>query len=56
MRSLAEIGVDLLIEAGPGDVLAKLARRALPGARPLSLGSPGEVLAMAESLKEGALR
>ena len=56
MRSLSEIGIDLLLEAGPGDVLAKLARRALPDARTMSLGSPAEVLAAAESLKEGALR
>jgi [acyl-carrier-protein] S-malonyltransferase len=56
MRSLGEIGVDLLVETGPGDVLAKLARRSLPNARPVSLGTPGEVLAFAESIKEGAIR
>jgi [acyl-carrier-protein] S-malonyltransferase len=56
MRSLNEIGIDLLLEAGPGDVLAKLARRALPGARTTSLGSPAEALAAAESLREGVLQ
>lgn len=56
MGSLGEMGVDLLIEAGPGDVLAKLARRALPGARTISVGSPDDVLAMAESLREEALQ
>jgi [acyl-carrier-protein] S-malonyltransferase len=56
MRSLGEIGIDLLLEAGPGDVLAKLARRSIPDARPVSLGTPGEVLAIAESLKEGVLQ
>jgi [acyl-carrier-protein] S-malonyltransferase len=56
MKSMAEIGVDLLVEAGPGDVLAKLARRALPGSRQVSLGTPAEVLAFSETLKEGALR
>ena len=48
MRALAGIGIDLVIEAGPGDVLTKLARRALPGARAVALGTPGEVLAFAE--------
>jgi [acyl-carrier-protein] S-malonyltransferase len=56
MRSLGEIGVDLLLEAGPGDVLAKLARRSIPDARPVSLGTPEGVLAFAENLREGALR
>jgi len=56
MRSLGEIGIDLLLEAGPGDVLAKLARRSIPTARPVSLGTPGEILAFAESLREGVLR
>lgn len=56
MHSLGEIGIDLLVEAGPGDVLAKLARRSIPDARAVSLGAPGEILAFAESLREGALR
>lgn len=56
MQSLGEIGIDLVVEAGPGDVLAKLARRSIPGARPVSLGTPEDVLAFAESLKEGALQ
>lgn len=55
MRALGDMGVDLVVEAGPGDVLAKLARRALPGARTVSLGTPAEVQAFARSLKEGAL-
>lgn len=56
MHSLGEIGIDFLVEAGPGDVLAKLARRSIPHARPVSLGTPDEVLAFAETLKEGALQ
>jgi [acyl-carrier-protein] S-malonyltransferase len=56
MHSLGDIGIDVLVEAGPGDVLAKLARRALPGAKTISLGSPAEVQAFGQTLKEGALR
>lgn len=55
MRALGDMGVGLVIEAGPGDVLAKLARRALPGARTVSLGTPAEVQAFAQSLKEEAI-
>lgn len=55
MHSLADMGVNVLVEAGPGDVLAKLARRALPGAKTISLGSPAEAQAFGQTLKEGAL-
>jgi [acyl-carrier-protein] S-malonyltransferase len=33
-------GADTFVEAGPGDVLTKLAKRAVPGARALAIGSP----------------
>jgi [acyl-carrier-protein] S-malonyltransferase len=54
MHALADIGVDVLIEAGPGDVLAKLARRTLTSARPVSLGTPADVQAFGQNLKEEA--
>jgi len=40
MRALAAAGFDAFLEAGPGDVLTKLARRAVPGALALAVGSP----------------
>jgi [acyl-carrier-protein] S-malonyltransferase len=45
-----ELGVELFVEAGPGDVLAKLAKRCLPGARARSVGSPSEARALAEEI------
>ena len=43
----AELGVEWFVEAGPGDVLAKLAKRCVPGARATSVGTPGEARALA---------
>lgn len=54
MRSIAEMGVDCIVEAGPGDVLAKLARRAIPEAAVRSVGDPGEVKAVAALVRERA--
>lgn len=56
MRALSDIGIDLVIEAGPGDVLAKLARRSVPGATTVSLGTPGEILAFADGLQQEVLQ
>jgi [acyl-carrier-protein] S-malonyltransferase len=50
IRAMAEAGVDLFVEAGPGEVLAKLAKRAAPGVRAVSAGSPAEALALAEDV------
>jgi [acyl-carrier-protein] S-malonyltransferase len=44
-RALAGAGVTTFLEAGPGDVLTKLARRVVPGARACALGSPDAVAA-----------
>jgi [acyl-carrier-protein] S-malonyltransferase len=54
LRSMADMGITLFIEAGPGDVLAKLARRAIPGADVRTVGSPGEARAVAESVRQPA--
>jgi [acyl-carrier-protein] S-malonyltransferase len=40
MRALGEAGIDTFVEAGPGDVLSKLARRAVPGTTAVAVGSP----------------
>jgi [acyl-carrier-protein] S-malonyltransferase len=45
-----ELGIELFVEAGPGDVLAKLAKRCVPSARATSVGTPAEVRALAEEI------
>ncbi len=40
MRAMSNLGIHALLEAGPGDVLSKLARRALPDAVVEPVGSP----------------
>jgi [acyl-carrier-protein] S-malonyltransferase len=52
MRALAEAGIDTLVEAGPGDVLSKLARRAAPGAKAEAVGTPDEAAAFASSMSD----
>ena len=40
MESIAEFSVEAVIEAGPSDVLTRLARRSIPGVRAMAVGSP----------------
>lgn len=47
IRAMAEEGVDLFVEAGPGDVLAKLAKRCVPQAGAESVGTPEEARSLA---------
>ena len=54
MEALAAAGVETYVEAGPGDVLTKLARRAAPGATAAAAGSPEEAARVAASLRTGA--
>jgi len=51
MQAMAAAGVDFVIEAGPGDVLGKLARRSIPGATVRSAGTPEDVRAIATELR-----
>jgi [acyl-carrier-protein] S-malonyltransferase len=51
MRAMAELGVGWFVEAGPGDVLGKLARRAVPGAAVRWVGSPADARALAEEVR-----
>ena len=49
-HALRRAGADVFIEAGPGDVLTKLAKRVVPGARALAVGSPEEARTAAAEL------
>jgi [acyl-carrier-protein] S-malonyltransferase len=45
-RALADAGATTFVEAGPGDVLTKLAKRAVPGATARAVGSPDDASAL----------
>ncbi|HZN43285.1 MAG TPA: ACP S-malonyltransferase [Actinomycetota bacterium] len=45
--ALRAVGADTFVEAGPGDVLTKLAKRAVPGARAVAIGSPEAAASLA---------
>jgi [acyl-carrier-protein] S-malonyltransferase len=51
LRAMAEMGIEGFVEAGPGDVLGKLARRAVPDSEVRSVGSPDDARALAEELR-----
>jgi [acyl-carrier-protein] S-malonyltransferase len=48
--ALEASGAETFIEAGPGDVLTRLAKRAVPGARAVAVGSPEAAAALAAGL------
>jgi [acyl-carrier-protein] S-malonyltransferase len=50
MRSLLAAGAEVFVEAGAGDVLTRLAKRVLPDARAVAVGSPSEASALAAEL------
>jgi [acyl-carrier-protein] S-malonyltransferase len=54
MRAMAEMGISVFVEAGPGNVLGKLAARAVPGSTVRFAGSPSEARAIAEELRQPA--
>jgi [acyl-carrier-protein] S-malonyltransferase len=54
MRSMVEMGIGWFVEAGPGEVLGKLARRAAPGGTVRTVGSPSQARAVAEELRRPA--
>jgi [acyl-carrier-protein] S-malonyltransferase len=54
MQAIAAMGVDFVVEAGPGDVLGKLARRAIPGATVRSVGTPEQARAVADEIRSRA--
>ncbi|MCS6879203.1 MAG: ACP S-malonyltransferase [Geminicoccaceae bacterium] len=50
MATMVRMGVDLVLELGPGKVLSGLAKRAMPGVRVLALGEAAELDAAAAAL------
>lgn len=50
MRAMADAGMELFVEAGPGDVLSKLAKRCVPGKRAVSISTPAEANALAAEI------
>jgi [acyl-carrier-protein] S-malonyltransferase len=48
VQALARAGANVFVEAGPGDVLTKLAKRAVPGATSVAVGSPADARALIE--------
>jgi [acyl-carrier-protein] S-malonyltransferase len=51
---MADEGVDVFLELGPGEVLSGLNRRCRKGLRVMAAGTPGELEQMAEVLVSGA--
>lgn len=56
LRAIAALGVTRLVEAGPGDVLSKLAKRTVPELEAVAVGTPAEALALAADMREEAKR
>ena len=52
VRSLSHAGTELFVEAGPGDVLTKLAKRVVPQATAVAIGSPETAAELARGWTE----
>ena len=52
VRAMGDMGITWFLEAGPGDVLGKLARRAVSGSTVKQVGSPDEAQAAAAELRQ----
>src|SRR5205809_213747 len=55
MHALGRAGFDVLVEAGPGQGLSRLAKRELPGVRVTVVGSPREAEDFARSISQGVV-
>jgi [acyl-carrier-protein] S-malonyltransferase len=52
MRAMDDMGITWFVEAGPGEVLMRLARRSVPGATVRAVGSPEQARSVAQELRE----
>ncbi|CAN5342566.1 ACP S-malonyltransferase [soil metagenome] len=52
MRAMKDMHIDWFVEAGPGDVLSKLARRAVEGSAVRAVGSPDDARSVAAELRQ----
>jgi [acyl-carrier-protein] S-malonyltransferase len=52
MRALAAAGFGTFVEAGPGQVLARIVRRDVPDIRSVVVGSPDEATAFAATVRD----
>ncbi len=50
MRAMADAGIDLFVEAGPGDVLSKLVKRCAPATKAVTIGSPEDAKALVNEI------
>ncbi len=50
-RSLEGAGAEVFVEAAPGDVLTRLAKRVVPGARAVAVGTPADAERVAAELR-----
>jgi [acyl-carrier-protein] S-malonyltransferase len=56
LMTLNDIGFSTFVELGPGEVLGRLAKRTLKGARPLSVAVPGDLDSLLEALAATPVR
>jgi len=54
LRTLAQMGCDVFVELGPGQVLTGLTRRTLPGVQALAAGEPSTIEKAASLLTTNA--
>jgi hypothetical protein len=47
---MGDEGIDLFVEAGPGEVPAKLTKRCVPGIRAVPVGSPDAAKALVQEI------
>jgi [acyl-carrier-protein] S-malonyltransferase len=52
MKAMNALGISTFVEPGPGDVLSKLAKRAVPGVTAVPVGSPDDAAAFARTYAE----
>ena len=56
LTSLSDAGFTTYVELGPGEVLGRLAKRTLKGARPLSVAVPDDLDSLLEALAASPVR